>query len=212
MHVGYRAVRVLLAIVLAAATPAVHHTSAGTKAARASLLKPADLGKGWTAAAAPRQQGVPLTCTGHDPSAKGIVETGAASSPAFSATQAGPFVQQNTSVFASAAEAGTWWRRAVTPTLVRCAAGTFAALRARGVKVSVVSQSTLPVSTGLPHTAAFRVVAKANGKKLYFDLIVLGSGRAITGVTVSSFLQPVPAKYERALAVLIARRLGGGGA
>src|SRR5262245_40121279 len=119
MGVGYRVVRVLLAIVLAAATPAVHHTSAGTKAARASLLTPADLGKGWTAAAAPRQQGVPLTCTGHDPNAKGIVETGAASSPAFSATQAGPFVQQNKRVFENDAVAGEWWGRAGNPTLVR---------------------------------------------------------------------------------------------
>jgi hypothetical protein len=201
-------VRVLLAIVLATGTPAVQHTSAGTRAAQASLLKLADLGKGWSAAAVTRQQGVPLTCTGHDPSAKGIVETGAASSPAFSVAQTGPFVQQNTSVFATTDEAGTWWRRAVTPTLVRCAAGTFQALRARGVKVSVVSQGTLPMSTALPHTAAFRVVAKANGKKLYFDLIVLGTGRTITGVTVSSFVQPVPARYERALAVLVARKLG----
>ena len=202
-------IRVLLAIVLAAGTPAVHHTNAGTKAARASLLQLSDLGKGWTATPAPRQQGVPLTCTAHDPSANGIVETGAASSPAFSVGPTGPFVQQNTSVFATAGQASTWWRRAVTPTLVRCAAGTFAALRARGVKVSVVSQATLPMSTALPETAALRVVAKANGKKLYFDLIVLGSGRAITGVTVSSFIQPVPAKYERALAALLARRLGG---
>jgi hypothetical protein len=77
------------------------------------------------------------------------------------------------------------------------------------VKVSVVSQGTLPMSTALPHTAAFRVVAKANGKKLYFDLIVLGTGRTITGVTVSSFVQPVPARYERALAVVVARKLGG---
>jgi len=201
--------RLLLAIVLAAGTPAAHHTTTGTRAAQASLLKLADLGKGWTAAAVTRQQGVPLTCTAHNPSATGIVETGAASSPAFSVAQTGPFVQQNTSVFATAGEASTWWRRAVTPTLVRCAAGTFAALRARGVKVSVVSQATLPISTALPHTAGFRVVAKANGKKLYFDLIVLGTGRAITGVTVSSFVQPVAARYERALAVVIARKLGG---
>jgi hypothetical protein len=201
--------RVLLATLLAAGMPAVHHTSAGTRAAQASLLKLADLGMGWTAAAVTRQQGIPLTCTGHDPSAKGIVETGAASSPAFSVAQTGPFVQQNTSVFAAAGQANTWWRRAVTPSLVRCAAGTFAALRARGVKVSVVSQGTLPMSTALPHTAAYRVVAKANGKKLYFDLIVLGAGRTISGVTVSSFIQPVPARYERSLAVVIARKLGG---
>jgi hypothetical protein len=203
--------RVLLAIVLAAGTPAVHHTTAGTKAAQASLLELADLGKGWTATAVTRQQGVPLTCTEHDPSAKGVVETGAASSPAFSVAATGPFVQQNTSVFATTGAANRWWRRAVTPSLVRCAAGTFAALRARGVKVSVVSQGTLPMSTALPHTAGYRVVAKANGRKIYFDLLVLGTGRAITGITVSSFIQPVPAKYERALATLVARKLKGGG-
>ena len=204
--------RVLLAILLATGSPALHHTKAGTKTAQASLLELADLGKGWSAAAVTRQQGVPLTCTGHDPSARGIVEAGAASSPAFSVAQTGPFVQQNTSVFATTGEANTWWRRAVTPSLVRCAAGTFAALRARGVKVSVVSQGTLPISTALPHSAAYRVVAKANGKKLYFDLIVLGSGRTITGLTISSFIQPVPAKYERALAVLVGRKLGAGAA
>src|SRR5256885_16490467 len=79
--------RVLLAIVLAAGTPAVHHTSAGTRAAQASLLKLADLGKGWTAAAVTRQQGAPPTCTGHDPRAQGIVEARAASSPAVTAAQ-----------------------------------------------------------------------------------------------------------------------------
>jgi hypothetical protein len=203
-------VRVLLAIALAAGTPAVHHTSAGNKAAQASLLVLKDLGKGWTAAAT-RQQGAALTCTGHAPSAKGIVETGAASSPAFSATQSGPFVQQNTSVYASTAQASTWWKRTVTPSFVTCAEGTFEALRAKGVKVALVSRGKLSISTALQHTAGYRVVAKANGRKLYFDLIVLGSGRTLTAVTVSSFLQPVPARYEQALATLVARKLGGGG-
>lgn len=201
--------RVLLAIVLAAGTPAVHHSAAGTSAARSSLLALKDLGKGWTAAAATKQQGVALTCAGHSPSAKGVVETGAASSPAFSATQAGPFVQQNTSVYASTAQATAWWKRVVTPSLVTCAAGTFDALRAKGVKVTLVSRGKLTLSSALTRTAGYRVVANANGKKLYFDLIVLGSGRTITAVTVSSFVQPVPATYERALATVIARKLGG---
>ena len=66
-------VRVLLAIALAAGAPVVHHTSAGTTAARASLLKAADLGKGWTSATATTQRGVSLSCRGHAPSAAGIV-------------------------------------------------------------------------------------------------------------------------------------------
>jgi hypothetical protein len=201
--------RVLLAIALAAGTPALHHTSAGTEAAQASLLALKDLGKGWTAAPPAAQQGVPLTCRGHSPTAKGIVETGAASSPAFSASQAGPFVQQNTSVYGSTGQADTWWKRTVTPSFVTCAAATFDALRAKGVKVALVSRGKLSISTALPHTAGYRVVATANGKKLYFDLIVLATGRTITAVTISSFLEPVPAKYEQALARVVVGKVGG---
>src|SRR5205085_1242938 len=115
----------------------------------------------------------------------------AASSPTFSATPAGPFVQQNTSVYASTSQANSWWQRAVTPSLVSCAVRTFDALRAKGVEVTISSRGKLPFSTALQHTAAYRVVATANGKKLYFDVIVLGSGRAITDLTISSFIQPV---------------------
>jgi hypothetical protein len=201
--------RLLLALVLAAGAPAHHHTAAGTKAARATLLTRTDVGKGWTAAAPTSQQGVALTCPGHSPRGTGVVEVGAASSPAFSPAPTGPFVQQNTSVYASAAQAGAWWRRAVTPSLARCASETFAALGARGVKVGGVRSGKLEVSTVLPHTATYRINATANGKKLYFDLIVLGSGNTITAVTITSFVQPVSAKYESALAALIVRRLGG---
>jgi hypothetical protein len=200
--------RLLLAIALAAGTPVTHHTSAGTKAARASLLSAADFGKGWTGAKA-AQRGILVSCPGHAPSAKGIVETGAAASPTFSAAQTGPFVQQNTSVYASAAQAGTWWSRAVTPTLVTCVADDLSALAARGVKVKLDSAAKLPVTTTATHTAGYRVIATANGKKLYMDVIVIGSGATITDITISSFINPVPAKTEQALAKLVARKLGG---
>jgi hypothetical protein len=203
--------RVLLAILLAAGAPAVHHTSAGTQAARTSLLKLADLGKGWTGAAVTTQRGIQLSCPGHAPSAKGIVETGGAASPSFSGSQAGPFVQQNTSVYATTVQANAWWQRAVTPSLATCVAQTFDALAARGVRVKLLSKGKLPFSTALSHTAAYRVVATANGKKLYFDVILLGTGRTITDVTISSFLQPVPSKYERGLAALVVRKLRGTG-
>ena len=121
-------------------------------------------------------------------------------------------VQQNTSVYASTSQANTWWKRTVTPSFVTCAAGTFAALRAKGVKVALVSSGKLSISTALQHTAGYRVVATANGRKLYFDLIVLATGRTITAVTISSFLQPVPARYEQPLATLVVRKLEGSGA
>jgi hypothetical protein len=200
--------RILLAIALAAGTPVAHHTSAGTKAARAALLTAADFGKGWTSAPS-GQRGVVLSCRGHSPSAKGIVETGAAASPAFSAAQTGPFVEQNASVYATTSQASTWWRRAVTPSLSTCAAGDLAALAAKGVKVTLTSAGKLPITTSAAHTAAFRIVATANGKKLYLDVVVLGAGATITDVTISSFIAPLPAKTEQALATLVARKLGG---
>lgn len=200
--------RVLLAVVLAVGVPAVHHTTTGTKAARATLLKLADMGKGWTAATA-AQRGVRLTCAGHAPNGNGIVETGAASSPSYSSTTAGPFVQQNSSVFATSGQANTWWRRAVTPSLVTCVAQTIDAIAAKGVKVSLSSKGPLPVTTSLQHTAAYRVVAIANGNRLYFDVIILAAGRTITDITISSFVNPVPSKYEQALATLVVRKLGG---
>ena len=66
-----------------------------------------------------------------------------------------------------------------------------------------------PLGAGVRFDKQGRVVATANGKKLYFDLIVLGTGRTITAVTISSFLQPVPARYEQALARLVVTKLGG---
>jgi hypothetical protein len=201
--------RALLAVVLVAGTPAAHHTVAATKAAQSSLLRLADLGKGWTAAGATSQRGVRFSCPGHSPNAKGIVETGAATSPAFSPGSPSQIVQQNTSVYASTAEANAWWNRAVTPSLVTCVAETFSALAAKGVKVKLLSTGKLAISTVLPHTAGYRVLVTANAKKLYFDVIVLGSGETITAVSISSFLQPVPAAYEQALAKLVARKLGG---
>ena len=203
--------RFLLAIALVVAAPVAHHTSAGMQTARAALLTARDFGKGWTSVPS-GQRGVVLSCRGHTPSAKGIVETGAAAAPAFSAAQTGPFVEQNASVYATAAQASTWWRRAVTPSLSTCAVGDLAALAAKGVKVTLVSAGKLPITTSAAHTAAFRIAATANGKKLYLDVIVLGAGATITDVTISSFITPVPAKTEQALAAVVARKLGGASA
>jgi hypothetical protein len=92
--------RILLAIVFAAVTPAMKHTTADTATARASLVKVADFGKGWTGKPS-TQRGIGLGCAGFNPSGQGIVETGAAASPTISYGTIGPFVTQRTSVYAS---------------------------------------------------------------------------------------------------------------
>jgi len=202
--------RTLLAILLAAAAPAMKHTAADTTLAKASLVKVADFGKGWTGKAGP-QVGVVLGCTGFRPSGKGIVETGAASSPAISHGTVGPFVLQKTSVYATTAEANTYWQRAVTPHLTTCVAGVLQGVAARGVKVTITKQGTLPFSTSLAHTAAYRVVGLLGPHKYknYVDVIVLGRGRMLTVIEITSFQQP-PTSLEKGLAAIVPARMNGG--
>ena len=206
--------RVLLAALLAsgaAAGPAMKHTSADTRTAQASLLKSSDFAKTWSGTTSP-QNGVALSCSGHSVNGAGIVETGAAASPNFSDGTTGPFVNQNTSVYATSAEANTYWHRAVTPGLVTCVAQTLEALRSRGITVTITSQGKHPLSTSLAHTTAYRVVASVGKNKLkyYLDVVVLGEGRAVTSLTIVSIQMPFSAKVESALAILVAARLSGG--
>src|SRR4051794_5017315 len=203
--------RVLLAILLAAAAPAVKHNAADTAKARASVLAVKDLGNGWTGAASP-QSGVTFACAGYRPSGSGVVETGSATSPTFSYSQTGPFLLQKASVYASVGQANTYWRRAVTPKLLTCAVQTLEAVTARGVKVKITKKATYPLKTGIAHTLAFRVVGSltSNGNTVtnYLDVIVLGSGRTITAVTISSFRSAPPAEFERIVAHEVGQRIG----
>jgi len=202
--------RVLLAIVFAAVTPALKHTTADTALAQTTLVKVADFGKGWTGKAS-RQQGVGLGCAGFNPSGKGIVETGAASSATISYGSTGPFITQSTSVYRTPAQANTYWQRAVTPRLITCVSGVLKGLSKRGITVTITSQGKLPFSGTLEHTTAYRAVATVGKNKLtyYIDVILLGQGREITALTINSIEAPVPAKFENALAAIIAKRMGG---
>jgi hypothetical protein len=197
----------------AAAAPPARHTAGGTAAAKASLLGLSDLGKAWTAGAR-GTPGIHLACKGWAPSGNGIVETGAAGSPAFASTQVGPFVSQTTSVYASPKQASSYWARAVRPGLVACVVQTVDAIEAQGIQVKVLSKGALPVSKVSSLTAGYRVVANltAPGKtprKLYFDVVLVGRGNTLSELSMTSFVAPVPAKVENALAKLVASRIGG---
>jgi hypothetical protein len=204
--------RVLLAILLAAAAPAMHHKSADMKTARASLVTAADLGKGWTGKASP-QEGATFGCNGYRPSGAGIVETGGASSAALTYDTTGPFVLQKTSVYASAGQANTYWQRAVRPGLIACAVQTLEQVTTRGIKLTITAKGTLPFSSSLSHTAAYRVVGTLESGKNkivnYFDVIVLGQGKTITAITISSFKFAPPKSFERIVARIVAEHLNG---
>ena len=191
--------------VATAAGPAAKHRASGTAAAQASLLTLADLGKGWTSKAG-TTSGIQVRCSGYQPSGKGIVETGVASTPTYAASTAGPFVVQETSEYATAAQASAYWKKAVTAGLVACAKQSLSGLASQGIKLKVVSAGPLAIAKVEPMTAGYRVVATLSSAtqknlKTYLDWIFVGHGAGVTQIVVSSF-QPLPVKYERALAVL----------
>lgn len=202
----------VLATPAAAAAPAAQHTKAGTVAAKASLLTNADLGKAWTAGAT-GTPGLHLACSGWSPSGQGIVETGAAGTPSFANTQVGPFIQQTTSVYGSPKQASTYWARAVQPGLVACVVQTVKAVEAQGIKVKVLSKGSLPVSRVSSLIAGYRVVANLTSpgktpRKLYFDVVLVGKGNTLSELSMTSFVSPIPAKVENALAQVVASRIG----
>lgn len=196
-----------------ATAPAAKHTAAGNKTAKSSLLTVSVLGKGWKSSGA-TATGLVLSCPGFQPSGKGIVETGVASTGSLSTGSVGPFVSQATSVYGSAGQAAKYWARAVKPGLIKCVAQTVEAIGAQGVKVSITKQGNLPLTKVVDMTSAYRVVATLSSAKrhykrqLYFDVIVLGQGKTLSEITISSIVSPVPAKVEAALATIVAHKLG----
>src|SRR5579872_1632558 len=114
-----------------ATAPTVKLTAAGNASAKASLIQLSDLGKGWSAKAAPNG-GLEVSCKGFQPSMSGIVETGAASSPAFSDSSVGPFISQTTSVYGSGGQASAVWNRVIQPGLITCVALSVDAIAATG--------------------------------------------------------------------------------
>ncbi len=196
-----------------ATAPAAKHTAAGNAEAKSSLLTVALLGTGWKSTGA-NTTGLVLACPGYEPSGKGIVEKGVASSGSLSTSTIGPFVSQATSVYATPGQAAKYWARAVKPGLVKCIAQTVEAIGAQGVKVSITKQGSLPLAKVIDMTSAYRVVATLRSVKhhykrqLYFDVIVLGQGKTLSEISISSIVSPVPPKVEAALATIVARKLG----
>jgi hypothetical protein len=199
----------------AAAGPSMQTTTAGTAAAKASLITLADLGKGW-AAKPPAGTGIALACKGFEPSAKGIVEIGAAGTESFQASTIGPFVSQTSGVFKTAAQATKLWDRAAQPGLIACIVQNVDAIAAagQGVKVKIVNKGALTIKKATTRETAYRVTAtltsaKVNYKRtLYFDVVLVAQGSTVSELTFSSLQGPVPAKVEAALGALVAHRVG----
>jgi hypothetical protein len=97
------------------------------------------------------------------------------------------------------------------PALGRCVAASLTNGAANGVTFTVSSRRMIPAPAVSVAAVEYRIGATAfmTGQSVPVDLdaILLGSGRAISEITISSFEQPAGAALERRLARAAARRL-----
>lgn len=204
------AMRALLAALLVAATPGVHHTAAGTAAAHKALVRHADLGAGWTAGATPKKVGA-LTCaTATAP--KGVVETGSAVSPTYQSSATGPFLSQSVYVYSTAAGAATLFARVGGQQALTCLAQSFLGADPKGQVVFTASkQQTLPAPKVTGKANAYRVVGRAivSAQKVtvYVDVVLIQRGNAISALSFATFSAPVSTSVEARIARTVSNRL-----
>jgi hypothetical protein len=123
-------------------------------------------------------------------------------------------VSQVAYVYATGAQRATVWNALVRPRLVRCVAASLAAGSGDGVRFMVTGKRLVSLPKLGVAAAGYRVggTATSQGQSVdvFLDMVVLGSGRTISAISISTFEQPVARALEIRLARAVARRLGRG--
>jgi hypothetical protein len=184
-------------------------TAAGAQSARAVLLARSALGRSWSVSAPPPRRIPPLTCARFKPHLAGVSGTGAASSPTYAAGKSGPFFSQSAYSYASAAAESSIWHALARPGLLACIAGSVTGGSQDGVSFAVTAKRTLRLPKLQAPAAAYAVSATATSAEVQTDVyvvsIVLGYGRTISELTVTSFDQ----RQARMQALRLARIAAG---
>jgi hypothetical protein len=199
----------LAAPALAGEDPQYRPNPRDMAAARASLLRTADLGTGWTGGAtkAPRPQGP--DCATFSPKQADLVVTGAADAE-FASTIGGLRVESEVQVLKTPAMVETDFARTVRPELIRCFAAGLE--RSAGAGARVVSTRRLPFPRVGSASAAYRVVTAVSAQgqtvRLAIDIVAIAVRRTeislVTIVPVQA--QDAMLRSDRRLARLLAAR------
>lgn len=204
------AMAVLAAPPVAGAAITHHDTPAGDAVARAALLRRGDVGKGWGSAPGPRKV-PPLACPRFSPPVHGVTEEGDAVSPTFRQSSSGPFLTQDAYVYGTAAQRATVWRALARPRYLRCVAASVTGGSGHGVRFAVTGKRLLSLPRLGVAAAGYRVRGTATTQgvstDVFLDVLLLGSGRTITAISLSTFEQPVARALELRLARTAAGRL-----
>jgi hypothetical protein len=188
----------------------VHLVAADQAAARAAVLRPADLGSGWTGGAKKPSLSSKPPCTNWQPKQSDLVLTGAAESDF---KHPGLEIDSGAQVLRTAEMVHLDWQRtAVAPELVPCLRSYLQTQSTSDAKVVSVHRLAFPRVAPADYTAAYRVEihVQASGTTVpvYSDVILVGRGRTEIDLTVTAPAGAASAvgAAERKLAGLLAQR------
>jgi hypothetical protein len=191
--------------------PKKQRTAADMALARSILPKLSDLPAGWKAKASSSSSSSSFSCAGFRPDLSDLVETGYAETPDLSMGDQN-LVSGFAAVFRSEAESSKAYARVVKPALARCLRVLFEKESTKTLKVKVLSVRRSRVPNLKARADAFRVVARFSGSGLtlpaHLDFLFLQRGRAVAGVLLLHFPQPVARGLETEIAAAIDGRLG----
>lgn len=185
-------VALVAAQVAFAESPVTRFTIADQAAAKAVVLKAADLGPGWKGGLSKPSVDGPPACAGWNPKQTDLVITGAAESQ---------FTAQGLMVFSGVQLYKTtrmialdWQRTVVDPRMPKCLAEDFAA--DAGGRVRVVSMKRLPFAKVAPYAARFRLLleyTEGETVRVFIDFVLVGRGR--TAISLG-FMAPYAGRAE----------------
>ena len=183
------AAALVLALVAAQAvfaeSPVTRFTAADQAAAKAVVLKAADLGAGWKGGAQKASVEGPPACAGWNPKQSDLVITGAAESE-FSAP--GAMVSSSVQVYKTTRMIELDWQRTVmAPEVTKCVSRDVAAGLSDGARVVSMKRMSFPKLA--TYSARYRLVledTKAESLRVLIDVVLVGRGRTSVAITLST--------------------------
>jgi len=177
--------------------------------AKAINVHLADLPKGdWTAKPPSPDSGTPQ-CSYYKPDQHDLTENGNASSPEFT-TPTASFISSSTSIFKTAAQGRTAYKRVVQPKLPQCLAEIFRKGVGKAGKITNLTAVTQPFPKLGERSNAYRIsgiFSNASGQiSIYLDVVVFNRGKVDTVIFFAgigrAFLDPI----EQSVAGKVAAR------
>jgi hypothetical protein len=191
--------------------PTVQITSADQAKARAALLRPSDLGAGWTGGPIQTTQLSPPNCPGFDPKESDLVVTGHADARY---RTSGVELDQDVQVMSDAAAVQTDFSRSIRPQLAKCLAFQLGKLQnVVGVQVKRLAFPPLG-SVSAVYRAEVDVRTPKGHGTLISDYVFFGQGRTEYEFTVIApgAARDELAQFEFTLAQILLHRAAQGAA